>query len=99
MTTDIARLRELAETLRREADASEELHPQDSEIAVMREAADAIPALFAELETTRAQVAGMRTALEGMLAIRNGDIAEAAERVRIEKEARQALSPTPAEKA
>ena len=30
----------LIERLRIEADATEELHPQDSEIAVMREAAD-----------------------------------------------------------
>ena len=38
----------LPESLRREATATEELHPEDSEIAVMREAADEIERLEAE---------------------------------------------------
>lgn len=41
-------LPQLCEALRREAACTEELHPDDSEISVMREAATAIETLVAE---------------------------------------------------
>jgi hypothetical protein len=101
MTTDIARLvsdlREGAELVRERYDAWED--------EVFDKAADAITALLTELETTRAQVEGMRTALEGiavMLAPGNRNLDEmlrdmmyACDRARHAV----ALSPTPAEKA
>jgi hypothetical protein len=106
MTTDIARLRALAE---KATPVSWDLR------AIHKDAIAAVLALLTELETTRAQVAEMRTALEQWKCEwcgGSGKRHRAPWNIAIPQEtcsfcngdglkeiARQALSPTPAEKA
>jgi hypothetical protein len=82
--------------------------------SVLQDGANAIEALLTELEATRAQVAGMRTLIEDFIAAEDAVNAEAASceaqgrawssaplvgRIFAVQALREALSPTPAEKA
>lgn len=53
----------IAEKLRREAAVTEELHPDDSEIEVMREAADVIETLWDERATLRRRIDDLKQAI------------------------------------
>jgi hypothetical protein len=79
-------MQDLPSRLRGEANATEELHPEDSEIEVMREAADEIERLWTKIYEVRQENEKLRTRIADFhnheLAEAIGHIEEAAETTR-----------------